>query len=143
MKPKPKMKMNLKRNERVFINGAVLVVDQKVTISILNDAQYLLERHVMQVSDATTPMRQLYFLIQALLINPLEAHNAIGVYRDLYASLITTYTDESVKEGLQEADKLVEAGRMFEALKIVRGMFDADGEAPGVMSVVTSAHAAA
>ena len=140
---KPKMQLNLKRGERVFINGAVLVVSQKVTISLLNEAQFLLESHVLQVSEATTPMRQLYFLIQALLINPAEAHTAIGVYRDLHASLLTIYKDEEALQGLQEAGRLVESGRLFEALKIVRGLFEVDGDKPGALSVITSAHQAA
>jgi flagellar protein FlaF len=41
----------------------VLRADRKVSIEILNDATFLLEAHVMKVEDASTPLRQLYFII--------------------------------------------------------------------------------
>ena len=56
---KAKMRFSLKAGERIFINGAVLTVSQKVTLSLLNEARFLLESHVLQVVEATTPMRQL------------------------------------------------------------------------------------
>jgi flagellar protein FlbT len=140
---KAKMKFSLKAGERIFINGAVLTVSGKTTLSLLNDAQFLLESHVLQVSQATTPMRQLYFMVQALLINPAEAGNAISVFRDLHASLLETYSDEEVKEGLVEARRLVEAGRMFEALKVVRNMFEVDGDGRPAFPAVSVAQQAA
>ena len=140
---KAKMRFNLKAGERIYINGAGLTVSSKVTLNLLNDAQFLLESHVLQVAEATTPMRQLYFVIQALLINRTEVPRAISVFRDLHASLLVTYTDDEVKKGLTEAGRLVEAGRMFEALKLVRNMFDIDADRSPVLSVVSGAHAAA
>lgn len=140
---KPHMRFNLKPGERIFINGAVLTTSSKVTLSLLNDAQFLLESHVLQVAEATTPMRQLYFVIQALLINPAEAPKAISAFHDLHALLLATYSDEEVKEALVEVRRLVEEGRMFEALKIVRNMFDVDGDRAAGLSVVSSAHHAA
>lgn len=137
------MRFNLKPGERIFINGAVLTASSKVTLSLLNDAQFLLESHVLQVSEATTPMRQLYFVIQALLINPAEAQKAITVFHDLHASLLVTYSDEEVKEALLEVRRLVQESRMFEALKVVRNMFDVDGDKRAGLSVVGAAHHAA
>ena len=50
--------------------------DRKATIELLNDATFLLETHVMQASDATTPLRQIYFVIQVMLMDP-----AVGARR--------------------------------------------------------------
>jgi flagellar protein FlbT len=140
---KPKMKFSLKAGERIFINGAVLTVSGKTTLSLLNDAQFLLESHVLQVSQATTPMRQLYFLIQSLLINPAEAGKAISVFRDLHASLLETYSDEETKVGRAEAGRRVEAGRMFEALKVVRTLFEVDDDTRTAIPAISVAHQAA
>ena len=52
------LKISLKPNEKIYINGAVIRVDRKVTIELLNDVQFLLESHVMQAErgvDAAAP----------------------------------------------------------------------------------------
>ncbi|MGO4573398.1 flagellar biosynthesis repressor FlbT [Microvirga sp. 2TAF3] len=123
---KPHMRFSLKAGERIFINGAVLSVDQKVTLSLLNDATFLLESHVLQVNDATTPMRQLYFVVQALLISPSTKQQTIMVFRELHASLLSIYTDDEVKEALDAILGLVNNNRIFDALKMIRSLFEAD-----------------
>ena len=64
------MLIHLKRNERLFVNGAVLRLDRRGTIELMNDAQFLLENHIMQPEDATTPLRQMYFVVQTMIIDP-------------------------------------------------------------------------
>ena len=64
------LKLGLRANELIYINGAVLRVDRKVRLELLNDVTFLLESHVMQHEKATTPMRQLYFLVQSLIMDP-------------------------------------------------------------------------
>jgi flagellar protein FlbT len=121
---KAKMRFSLKAGERIFINGAVLTVSQKVTLSLLNEARFLLESHVLQVNDATTPMRQLYFVVQSLLINPQEGSKVMGALQKLHASLIESATDERVRDGLVNAADLIAGNRIFEALKIIRTLFE-------------------
>jgi len=72
--------LSLKPNEKIFINGAVLQVAGRARIKILNDATFLLEPHVLQASDATTPLRQLYFSAQIMLIDPNSAEQARQVF---------------------------------------------------------------
>ena len=62
--------ISLKPGERIFINGAVVRVDRKVSIEFLNDVTFLLEAHVMQPEQTTTPFRQLYFIVQTMLMDP-------------------------------------------------------------------------
>ena len=54
---KPTLKISLKPNEKIYINGAVVKVDRKVSIEFLNDVQFLLENHVLQAEQASTPLR--------------------------------------------------------------------------------------
>ena len=67
------LKISLKPNEKIYINGAVIRVDRKVTIELMNDVQFLLESHVIQADQASTPLRQLYFILQVMLMNPAAA----------------------------------------------------------------------
>jgi flagellar biosynthesis repressor protein FlbT len=123
---KAKMRFSLKAGERIFINGAVLTVSQKVTLSLLNEARFLLESHVLQVTEATTPMRQLYFVAQSILINPQDAEKVMGAFRKLHDSILLITTDEPAREALGRAGDLVEADRIFEALKVIRTLFEPD-----------------
>jgi len=67
------LKISLKPNEKIYINGAVIRVDRKVTVELMNDVQFLLENHVIQADDASTPLKQLYFILQVMLMNPAGA----------------------------------------------------------------------
>ena len=49
------MRLSLRSGEKIYINGAVLRVDRKVSLELMNDVTFLLEAHVMQPSAATTP----------------------------------------------------------------------------------------
>ncbi len=120
-----KMRFSLKAGERIFINGAVLTVSQKVTLSLLNDARFLLESHVLQLADATTPMRKLYFVVQSLLINPQEDEKGMIAFRQIHDALLTVMPDENGRNLLKSVSDFVAAGRMFEALKIIRSQFEA------------------
>lgn len=117
------MHLSLRAGERIFINGAVLRADRKVTIELLNDATFLLENHVLQVEDATTPLRQLYFVVQAVLIDPASADRALAVFRDLHAATTATFSNEEVVLGLRNVADLVDSGRPFDALKVIRSLF--------------------
>ena len=117
------MHISLKAGEKLFLNGAVFQVDRKVTLELLNDATFLLESHVMQPEETTTPLRQLYFVAQSLLVDPANADAARGLFFRQLASLMTTFTKPAILMNLDDAGRLVGEGRTFEALKALRGMF--------------------
>jgi flagellar protein FlbT len=48
------MHISLRAGEKIYVNGAVLRADRKVSIELLNDATFLLEAHVMKVEDASS-----------------------------------------------------------------------------------------
>ncbi|MGO4707446.1 flagellar biosynthesis repressor FlbT [Microvirga sp. 2MCAF38] len=122
------MHLSLRAGERIFINGAVLRVDRKVTIELLNDATFLLENHVLQVEHATTPLRQLYFVAQALLIDPGSTEKALSMFRELHVATRGSFEHENILSGLTSVSELVEAGRTFDALKILRSLFSTEND---------------
>ncbi|KQP29913.1 hypothetical protein ASF49_14640 [Methylobacterium sp. Leaf104] len=117
------MRLSLRAGERVFVNGAVLRVDRKVSLELLNDATFLLETHVLQAEAATTPLRQLYFAIQAIVIEPAGAERARDLCRTLQAGILDVVADPEIREGVLGVGQLVEAGRLIEALKLLRGLY--------------------
>ena len=81
------MPISPKRSERIFINGAVIRVDRKVSLERLNDLNFLLESHVLQAEEATTPLRQIYFIAQSMLMDPANAETTFDVFRNTHGLL--------------------------------------------------------
>ena len=120
---KSTLRISLKSGERIFVNGAVLRVDRKVAVEFLNDVTFLLENHVLQPEDATTPLKQLYFIAQMILINPEGAEQSTAMFRKSVTMLLTCFKDEEVLNELKRVDALVVQGRAFDALKAIRGLY--------------------
>ena len=73
---KKAMHISLRPGEKLYVNGAVLRVDRKVSVEFLNDVTFLLENHVILPEEANTPLRQLYFVVQTMLIEPARLPSA-------------------------------------------------------------------
>jgi flagellar protein FlbT len=117
------IQLSLKAGERIFINGAVVRVQRKVTIELLNDATFLLEGHVMQVEETTTPLRQLYFVAQTMLMDPRNAEESRKLFEHLYARAIAVFRNETILNSLRTIANLIAGERTFEALRAIRGLF--------------------
>lgn len=117
------LKISLRANEKIYLNGAVIRADRKVSIELLNDVQFLLESHVLQAQDASTPLRQLYFMTQVMLMNPEGAGEAREMFRKSVPLLIASFSDEQIRTSLKYVDQLVSEGHVFDALKVIRGLY--------------------
>jgi flagellar protein FlbT len=120
---KKSMQISLKAGERIYINGAVVRVDRKVSLELLNDVVFLLEAHVLQADQTTTPLRQLYFILQTMLMDPLNAEATKGLFLDALASTVASFSNETALAGLQAVAQLVAGGRIFDALRTIRGLY--------------------
>lgn len=121
---KKPMCISLRTGEKIYINGAVLRVDRKVTLELINDVTFLLESQVMQVEDATTPLRQLYFVVQLMLMSPSDIEQAKAVFRHQRCALYAVANNTELLGGLDAIEELVEAKRYYEALRKIRSLFD-------------------
>jgi flagellar protein FlbT len=117
------VKLWLRAGERVFINGAVLRVDRKVAIECLNDVTFLLESHVMQADQATTPLRQLYFIVQTMAIDPASLGMSRELFEKSHKLLTAAFANAEVLDGLGRIAPMIESARYYEALKTLRALF--------------------
>ncbi len=124
-------KIFLKAKERFFINGAVFRVDRKVSIELLNDVQFLLESHVLQAADANTPLKQLYFIVQVMVMSPNERDTVMGHFRESVDLLLQNFSNEKVLSELKHVDQLVGEERYYDALKSIRGLYGIEAEIMG------------
>jgi flagellar biosynthesis repressor protein FlbT len=117
------LKITLRANEKLYINGAVIRADRKVSLELLNDVQFLLENHVLQAEDASTPLRQLYFIVKVMLMNPEDGDAARRLFRDSLPALLQAFSDAQILATLKHVDQLVSEDRPYEALKAIRGLY--------------------
>src|SRR5687767_4026952 len=117
------MLIHLKRGEKLYVNGAVLRVDRRTSLEFLNDVSFLLENHVMQAEEAKTPLKQLYFIVQTMLMGPANAAMTAELYKHLSHRLRTTVADDQIIAAVDQADRKVLDGRYFDALKIIRSAY--------------------
>ena len=125
------LKISLKPNEKIYLNGAVIKVDRKVTLELLNDVQFLLESHVLQIDEASTPLRQLYFILQVMLMNPNGADDARALFRRSLPLLLASFSDPEITGTLKNVDRMVGEGHIYEALKAIRGLYPLELRALG------------
>jgi flagellar protein FlbT len=117
------LKITLKANEKIYVNGAVIRTDRKVSLEFLNDVQFLLEGHVMQPEKATTPLKQLYFIVQVILMNPDGAGDAREMLRKTLPLLLACFSDEQMLASLKHVDQMVAEGHVYDALRSLRGLY--------------------
>ena len=117
------MNITLRAGERFFINGAVIRIDRKASIELLNEVTFLLETHVMQAEEATTLVRQIYFAVQIMLMDPTAVASALPLARSLIESALGAYCAPDLAAGLKGVAASLIRGRNFEALKALRGLF--------------------
>lgn len=138
---KKSMRLSLRAGEKIYVNGAILTVDRKVNLALLNDATFLLENHVLQHDATGTPLRQLYFVVQTMLIEPKNAEVAKLMFRGMIWSTIRLFEEKAIVDGLGRVNALVEDDELIEALKHLRGLFPIEeqrlascGQAPSAMT---------
>ena len=119
---KSTLRLGLRSGEKICINGAVVRVDRKVRLELLNDATFLLESHVMAPEEATSSLHRLYFLVQSILIDP-SLKDALRP--SLAASIELIVREELDTEGIEAMRSiahLLDAGSYFAALKEIRSL---------------------
>ena len=129
------LRLTLRAGERIFVNGAVLRAERKTTLELLNDATFLLEHHVMQPEETTSPLRQLYFVIQTMFVDPAAAGQAALLYERYLAGARRAFTSAAILEGLAALECQMRADRRLDALKTLRALFPAEDAILGAAPV--------
>lgn len=124
--------ISLREGERIFMNGAVFRADKRVTLEVLNDVPHLLERDIMQPESTTTPMRQLYFVLQAIVIDPQGSAQAREIFEASVNMMLETYSTGTILDGLVSIKALVQRGSTFAALTLVRRLMAVEDAILGV-----------
>lgn len=125
------LKISLKANEKIYVNGAVIKVDRKCSMEFLNDVQFLLQNHVLQPEQASTPLRQLYFVAQIMLMSPEGIEATRPVFRQTINNLLKAFKDQTILTELKDIDTLVCEGQVYDALKAIRALYPLEADILG------------
>ena len=117
------LKISLRAGEKIFINGAVLRPDRKVTLEFLNSVTFLLEQHVLKPEDTNTPLKQMYFMIQTAIMDPKAAEAALEMAKASLRLMRAAFENQEILSELMIVDDLLTRGRHFESLRVIRRLF--------------------
>jgi flagellar protein FlbT len=111
------LKLKLAAHERLIVNGAVMVNGGcRTTLIIRNFAHIMREKDVLQEPDANTPTKRLYFIVQAMLMQPPPSEALIASYRLAHSQLSDAYVRTENLAILREVDRFVGTGDCYKAM---------------------------
>lgn len=115
------LKLKLKAEEKVIVNGALIVNgDRPATLTVLNFANILRESDVMQEEEADTPVRRAYFVAQLMLLDPDNAGSYRGRFDGFIADLQSVFVNPEVRDLLQTAVDSVAQANYYKAMAALR-----------------------
>lgn len=115
-------RVTLRPGERIFINGAVLRSDGRSSLEILNDVPHLAEHEILHAQQTTTPLRQLYYILQTMVLEPGGMEMSCGVYEDTMRLLPHAFSNTTVLAGIETIRGQVAQGSPFAALRTLRAL---------------------
>ncbi len=119
------LKLNLKKGERLIINGALLSCLSNTSLLIHNRVTLLHENQIMKPDEANTPARRIYFSLQSVYMASEEEYPQFREQFDGYFNqFYGVTTSEQIKQKMDEIRTMVDAGDIYRALKAVRDVID-------------------
>jgi flagellar protein FlbT len=119
----PGLVLELKQDELIIINGAVIKFRAKSRIEINGKARFLFGKQVLLPHDSTTPARRIYLSLQTAYVgNEDERQSALAEAKTLIAAFRTQTISPATKEMLDRMVSFAEAGESYEALKLARSI---------------------
>lgn len=123
------LKLKLAAHERLIVNGAVMVNGGcRTTLIIRNFAHIMREKDVLQEPEANTPTRRLYFILQAMLMQPPPSEALIASYRLAHKQLSAAFERAENLADLAEVDRLVGLTDFYKAMMKLQPLIEREAE---------------
>lgn len=121
------LKITLKPNERIIIDGAVITNGKSSSDLIIeNNVPVLRQKNIMSEKDANSPCRRIYLVIQLMYVDGqnLEAYHTM--YWDLVRDLIKAVP--SILDLIDQISEHILNADYYLALKLARTLIDYEEE---------------
>ncbi len=123
------LKLSLKPGEKFVLNGAVIANgDKRTSLIIQNKACVLREKDIMQVEDADTPARRIYFPIMMMYLDAETADTYYSQFALRMTEFMQAISDRKALAICVEISKDVMNGAYYKALVQCRNLFDFEQE---------------
>jgi flagellar protein FlbT len=123
------LKLSLKPNEKIVLNGAVVQNgDRRSTLLLQNKASVLREKDIMQIEDANTPVRRIYLPIMLMYLQGTESADQYNEFALRMTEFMSVVRSASVLEECVSMSREVMSGEYYKALSRCRKLMDYEAE---------------
>lgn len=118
------LRLTLKPNERILINGCVVRnSDRRQLLVIENHADIVREADLLGETEARTPVKEVYFFIQAALLDTSKRKKLVPIIQTKLAQLVPVFHDE-VGEHIFEAANHVSQADFYKGMRALRPLME-------------------
>jgi flagellar biosynthesis repressor protein FlbT len=126
------LKLSLKPNEKIVLNGAVIQNgDRRSTLLLQNRASVLREKDIMQPEQASTPARRIYLPIMIMYLQGEEDAEQYNSFAMRMTEFMSVVMNPDVLEICVGVSRDVMAGEYYKALTKCRKLMDYESERLG------------
>jgi flagellar biosynthesis repressor protein FlbT len=126
------LKLSLKPNEKIVLNGAVVQNgDRRTTLLLQNKASVLREKDIMQIEDATTPARRIYLPIMLMYLQGQESAEQYNEFALRMTEFMSAVRNPAALEECVGMSREVMAGEYYKALSRCRKLMEYEAERLG------------
>ena len=118
--------IDLKPGEKILIGEAVITNDsQRTRLHIAGDAPIMREKDVLQETEADTPCKRVYFLVQCMYLS-----REPGQYHGRYFDLVKEVQAASPSSSFffMQINEEIISGRYYKALKLAKQLIEHERE---------------
>jgi len=118
------LRLTLKPNERILINGCVVRnSDRRQLLVIENQADIVRETDLLGETDARTPVKEVYFFIQAALLDSSKREKLVPIVQKKLGQLVPVFHDD-IAEHIFEAAGHVAQSDFYKAMRALRPLME-------------------
>jgi flagellar protein FlbT len=123
------LKLSLRPGEKFVLNGAVVQNgDRRGTLVLQNKASVLREKDIMQVDEAVTPSRRIYFPIMMMYLDENSASDFQDEFILRLSEFMSVISNKEIIEACISISKFVIAGEYYKALMLSRKLMTYEDE---------------
>ena len=136
------LKLSLKPGEKFVLNGAVVQNgDRRGVLLLQNKASVLREKDIMQVEEATTPARRIYFPVMMMYLDESGASKYYNEFAQRLTEFMGVIQNQEILAECVNVSKYVMGREYYKALMLCRKLIEYEDErlgnvAPGVSKSV-------
>ncbi|MCI5097424.1 MAG: flagellar biosynthesis repressor FlbT [Rhodobacteraceae bacterium] len=136
------LRLTLKPNERIVINGCVVKnSDRRQMLIIENQADVVRESDLLGEGEARTPVKEVYFFIQSALMDAAIREKIVPIVQNKLGRLVPVFHDE-ISGHIFEAANHVSCGNFYKAMRALRPVMDYEASLYQVIEQQNAATAA-